>query len=213
MRLKGLLSRFSSGRKSSVSQETQANKLRHKCNALSSDLQFLELAEQSLVYQGKESTSKITKLRLARELAGMRANIRRKQQLVQMYSQQREILSANAHNVEISKQATLTADISTEQLTENAVAAQEAIETLESQGLCDPVLLDDISDEEAAILKEFDAESEGAGEEAEILKEFESEPQEELQPNDSPPDIASTAIEAENAQRKQREGEVDSCPF
>ncbi|MFQ5490707.1 MAG: hypothetical protein ACE5GE_08305 [Phycisphaerae bacterium] len=128
------------------------------------DIGKLEEKESRLLDQGKQSTSSVVKRRLASQLAQLRKDIGRQNTTANMLNQQINILSTDIHNLTLIQQGQMAQLPSTEALTENAVQAEEMLETLKADadlvgsletGLGEVMT----SDEELAILQEFEAEA------------------------------------------------------
>lgn len=136
------------------------------------DIAKLEKRESELLAQGRTAETNIVKKRLAAQLAQLRKDIARQNTTANMLNQQINIISTHVHNLTLIKQGESAKLPDTEELTQDAVRAEEMLETLKADadlvgsletGLSDAVT----SDEELAILKEFDAPSEPAREPAE----------------------------------------------
>jgi hypothetical protein len=136
------------------------------------DIGKLEEKEGKLLEQGRGQTSAVVKRRLASQLAQLRKDIARQNTTANMLNSQVNILSTNIHNLTLIQQGQMAKLPDTEELTENAVKAEEMLETLKADadmvagletGLGEVMT----SDEELAILKEFEApESESQSEAA-----------------------------------------------
>jgi len=133
------------------------------------DIAKLEQRDSELLTQGKASTSPVPKRRLAAQLAQLRKDIARYNTTAAMLNQQINILSTDIHNLTLIQQGEIAKLPSTEDLTENAVRAEELLESLKA----DADLVGElemgmeaslVSDEEQAILREFDGAGATAGE-------------------------------------------------
>jgi hypothetical protein len=131
------------------------------------DIGKLEQTEAKLLDQGRSSPSKVTQRRLASQLAQLRKDIGRQNTTANMLNSQINIISTDIHNLTLIQQNQVAQLPDTEGLTQNAVKAEEMLETLRA----DADLVSSLetgmgevmtSDEELAILKEFEAASEPA---------------------------------------------------
>ncbi len=125
------------------------------------DIAKLEKREAELLEQGKATKSAVPRRRIAAQLAQMRKDIGRQNTTAGMLNQQINIISTDIHNLTLIQQGEMAKLPETEELTENAVKAEEMLETLKA----DSELVSSLemgmeatlaSEEELAILKEFD---------------------------------------------------------
>ncbi len=151
----------------------------------------LEEKEAQLIAQGRENKSAVVRRRLAAQVAQLRKDIARQNTTANMLNQQLNIISTDIHNLTLIEQGEVASLPSTEELTENAVKAEEMLETLKGDadlvssletGLGEVLT----SDEERDILAEFEepeAAPSNAGRSPEVS--------ERLQPaEDDPPAVA-----------------------
>ena len=122
----------------------------------------LERRESDLVEQGKANKSQVARRRLAAQVSQLRKDIQRQNAAAGMLNKQIDILSTDIHNLTLIQQGQKAKLPTTEELTENAVAAEEMLESLNADadlvshletGLHESLTTDD----ELAILKEFEA--------------------------------------------------------
>ncbi len=125
------------------------------------DIGKLEKVEASLLDQGKAATSAVPKRRLAAQLAQLRKDIGRQNTTAAMLNQQINIISTDIHNLTLIQQGEVAQLPDTQELTENAVRAEELLESLRA----DADLVSSLetgmeatisNEEELAILQEFD---------------------------------------------------------
>lgn len=154
------------------------------------DIATLEKKEAELLAAGKAATSPVPRRRLAAQLAQLRKDIGRHNTTAGMLNQQINIISTDIHNLTLIQQGELAKLPDTEQLTENAVRAEELVETLKADAelvssLETGVQENVTSEEELAILREFEgaeavadaaAERETAGAEAPASEPAAAEP-------------------------------------
>lgn len=125
------------------------------------DIGKLEAKEADLLAQGKAATSPVPKRRLAAQLVQMRKDIGRQNTTAAMLNKQIDIISTDIHNLTLIQQGDMAQLPDTEELTENAVKAEEMLETLKADselvGSLETGIEESLtSDEELAILQEFD---------------------------------------------------------
>lgn len=125
------------------------------------DIGKLEKVEASLLEQGRAATSAVPRRRLAAQLAQLRKDIDRQNTTAAMLNQQINIISTDIHNLTLIQQGEVAQLPDTKELTENAVRAEELLESLKA----DADLVSSLetgmeatisNEEELAILKEFD---------------------------------------------------------
>lgn len=137
------------------------------------DIAKMEEKEAGLLAQGKATTSAVPRRRLAAQLAQMRKDISRQNTTAAMLNKQIDIISTDIHNLTLIQQGEAAQLPATEELTEHAVQAEEMLETLtadsELVGHLETGLEATLaSDEELAILKEFEAMDEPAPTETQV---------------------------------------------
>ncbi len=125
------------------------------------DIIKLELKEADLLAQGKATKSEVSRRRLAAQLAQFRKDIARQNTTAGMLNQQINIISTDIHNLTLILQGQMARLPDTEELTENAVHAEELLESLKAdselvQNLTVGMQEVSTSEEELAILKEFE---------------------------------------------------------
>lgn len=125
------------------------------------DIGKLEKKDAELLAQGKTATSQVPRRRLAAQLAQLRKDIARQNATAAMLNKQIDIISTDIHNLTLIRQGEMAQLPDTADLTENAVRAEEMLETLSA----DAALVGHLetgmeealsSDEERAILREFE---------------------------------------------------------
>lgn len=133
------------------------------------DICKLEEKEAELFEQGKANKSAVPRRRLAAQLAQLRKDIARQNTTTGMLNQQINIISTDIHNLTLIQQGEVAQLPATEELTENAVKAEEMLESLKA----DSEMIGSLevgmrnvstSDEELAILREFDGLDEASSE-------------------------------------------------
>ena len=146
--------------------------LAQRRDQLYEDIAKLETKEADLLRQGRENSSQIVRKRLAAQLGQLRKDIGRQNTTANMLNKQINIISTDIHNLTLIQQGNMAQLPSTEELTENAVQAEEMLESLQVDSELIGQLEAGVSDvavneEELAILREFDApESESIAQES-----------------------------------------------
>ncbi|MFO0973624.1 MAG: hypothetical protein U1A27_09320 [Phycisphaerae bacterium] len=125
------------------------------------DVARLEKREAGLVDEGRGTESQVAKKRLAAQVVQVRKEIERWNTIAGMLNQQLNIINTDIHNLTLLQQGQIARLPSAEELTEHAVAAEEMLETLSAdaklvEGLETHVAEQVVTDEEAAVLAEFD---------------------------------------------------------
>ncbi len=146
-----------------INQLTESRiRLAHRRDRLYEDISRLEKREQSLLDEGKQSSSSVVKRRVASQVSQLRKDIARLNTTASMLNQQINVLSTDIHNLTLLQQGQMAKLPSAEELTDHAVAAEEMLETLSAdakmvEGLEAGIAQQAMSDDEAAILKELEA--------------------------------------------------------
>ena len=136
--------------------------LAERRDRLYEDIGKLETKEADLLEQGRKSESQIVRRRLATQLAQLRKDIARSNTTTNMLNQQINIISTNIHNLTLIQQGQMASLPDSEELTENAVKAEEMLETLKADADLVGALEAGVGDvltsqDELDILAEFEA--------------------------------------------------------
>src|SRR3954454_15302979 len=128
------------------------------------DLGKLEGKEAELRQQFKDSTSALTKRRLTSQLLQFRKDIERRQQMLGVISQQVNVVNTHLHSLELVKQGQGARLPNSEELTADAVKAEEFLAELQADneiaGTVGGLGTSGLSDEEQALFEELERESE-----------------------------------------------------
>ncbi len=156
------------------------------------DLAKLEEREAYLLDQGRQAKSDVVKRRLAAQLKQVRHDIARQNASANMLNDQINVVSTHIHNLTLIQQGQIAQVPPTEQITLDAVRAEEMLEQIRA-------------DSDLASSLEVGAdESLTSAEEREILKEFE-------QPSERVPEAKETPqVESLPPQREQRPEEPEA---
>jgi hypothetical protein len=152
---------------SGPTKEEQAQKLQERVNEIStqvekiySDTSVLEQKESELLEKGKANKSPVVRRRVASELSQIRKSLNRQNKTAAVFNHQMNVLSSHIHNLTLIDTAKTEVLPTSEELTQHAVQAEEILETLTSDADLLTTLepgLDSMTDEELAIMEEFDA--------------------------------------------------------
>ena len=180
------------------------------------DLSRLEDREAQLRQQFKDSTSALTKRRLTSQLLQFRKDIERRQQMVQIISNQVNVVSTHLHNLELVKQGTGAKLPDSEEITADAVKAEEFIAQLQA----DTELAESVggiasaglSDEEQQLFEELEKEAAEDKKKAALVDTITgaTTTQVELETVETPEERAEERAEAEA--RAQKDDNVDVAP-
>ncbi|MFQ6048545.1 MAG: hypothetical protein ACE5K7_04200, partial [Phycisphaerae bacterium] len=161
------------------------------------DIGQLEAREAELRQQGIRSDSPLVRRRLAAQLAQLRREIARQNTTAGMLNQQIEIISTHIHNLTLIRQGQAASLPTAEQLTADAVRAEELLEQLRADSELVSSLEGGVAEtaltaEESRILKEFEeaakaqaAEAAAAEPPASPPEQARPEPTRQVQPPES----------------------------
>ncbi len=138
--------------------------LASRLDVMYEDIGTLEKKESQLVQEGRETSSKVVKRRIAAQIAHLRKDISRCNTSAAILSKQINVISTHVHNLELAQTGAAAVLPSAEELTEAAVNAEEMLEQLASSdelvsGLEVSMAESTMSDDEADILKELEADA------------------------------------------------------
>lgn len=129
------------------------------------DMGTLEEQESNLRTQFKEANGSITKRRLTSQLLQLRKDIERRQQLLAVLNQQINVVSTHLHNLELVQQGQTAKLPDSEELTNDAVAAEEMLAQLQADaelaGTVGAIGQGGMTAEEQALYEELERESSG----------------------------------------------------
>lgn len=157
--------------------QTKVDELTEKRDQIYTDTDGLAKKETELLEEGKASTSPIARRRIAAQISQLRKDLGRSNASIAIFNGQINILSTDIHNMKLLEASNLAQLPDAQKVTQNAVRAEEMIEALSSNAeLVDALsATNDIltSDEELAILREFEQDDEAP--EVEVNEEKEQE--------------------------------------
>ena len=135
--------------------------LAQRRNRLYEEIASLEEKESELLKQGRENKSAVVRRRLVAQISQLRKDIARQNTTANMLNQQINIISTDVHNLTLIQQGEAASLPDTQELTENAVRAEEMLETLKADSDLVSSLETGVGEalvgsEEADILAEFD---------------------------------------------------------
>lgn len=124
------------------------------------DLSKLETREGELLQQGRESASPSVKRRVAAQIKQLRDDMSRVQATARMLGQQVDVISTHIHNLSLIQQGQMARLPAPEEITADAVRAEEMLEQLNSEAeLVTGLSMGTVAmgtDEEMAILAELE---------------------------------------------------------
>ena len=127
------------------------------------DMGALEQQEAALKDQFKEAAGSITKRRITGQMLQLRKDLERRQQSLAVVNQQINVVSTHLHNLELVQQGTGAHLPDTDEITEDAVKAEEMLAQLEADselaGSVGQIGTSGMSDEEKALYEELERET------------------------------------------------------
>lgn len=130
------------------------------------EMATIEQQEESLKRTFRETNAQITKKRVTTQLVQLRKDLERRQQLISVLNQQIEVVSTHLHNLELVRQGNTAKLPDAEEMTADAVRAEEMLAELEAAGelagASVPSGASGMTAEEKALYDELEAEAKGA---------------------------------------------------
>jgi hypothetical protein len=127
------------------------------------DMATMEQQEAGLKRQFQEATGSITKRRVTAQMLQLRKEVERRQQLLSVLNQQIEVVSTHLHNLELVQQGQTAQLPDTDEITADAVKAEEMLADLQSSteltGSLGTPATAGMSDEEKALYDELERET------------------------------------------------------
>lgn len=144
------------------------------------EMGVLEAREAEMREQFKQTTSSITRRRIASQLVQLRKDLERRQQLLGVLNQQINVVATHLHNLELVQQGQSAQLPDSEELAADAAAAEEVLAELQANselaasiGNITPAGL---SQEEQALYEELEREASGQAGAAEQVAATETQP-------------------------------------
>lgn len=136
-------------------------RLAQRRDRLYQDIAQLETREADLLKQGRESASPAAKRRVALQIKQLRDDMERLNATARVIGQQVDVISTHIHNLTLIQQGQMARLPATEEITQDAVRAEEMLEQLSADvqmtgTLSAGVTGSTLTDEEAEILKELE---------------------------------------------------------
>jgi len=129
------------------------------------DMTVLEQQEASLKEQFKNAGGAIGKRRITGQMLQLRKDLDRRQQLLSVLNQQINVVSTHLHNLELVQQGQVASLPNTDEMTEDAVKAEEVLAELEANaemaGTVGSIGTAGMSAEEQALFEELEQETGG----------------------------------------------------
>jgi hypothetical protein len=160
------------------------------------DLSALEAKESELRQQFKDARAPLTKRRVTSQLLQLQKEMDRRQQMLGVFNQQIDVVSTHLHNLELVRQGQTAKLPDSEELTDDAVKAEEMLAQLQADtelaGTVAQSATAGLSVEEQALYDELERESaQPAPPEAQSTP-VSSQPSQQSTPISTPPAAATT---------------------
>lgn len=127
------------------------------------DMTVLEQQEATLKEQFKNASGAIGKRRITGQMLQLRKDLERRQQLLSVLNQQINVVSTHLHNLELVQQGQVASLPNTDEMTEDAVKAEEVLAELEANaelaGTVGSIGTSGMSPEEQALFEELEQET------------------------------------------------------
>ena len=127
------------------------------------DMNTLEQQESGLRDQFKNASGAISKRRITGQMLQLRKDLERRQQLLSMLNQQINVVSTHLHNLELVQQGQVASLPNTDEMTADAVKAEEVLAELEANaelaGSVGSIAASGMSEEEQALFEELERET------------------------------------------------------
>ncbi|HSU69252.1 MAG TPA: hypothetical protein VLJ39_20370 [Tepidisphaeraceae bacterium] len=127
------------------------------------EMNLLEQQESGLKDQFKEAGGAISKRRITGQMLQLRKDLERRQQLLSMLNQQINVVSTHLHNLELVQQGQVASLPNTDEMTADAVKAEEVLAELEANaeiaGSVASIGTAGMSAEEQALFEELERET------------------------------------------------------
>jgi len=163
-RVKALFSRKGDSEKKIAFLSERRAALSQQQDRIYEDLSKMEHKEADLRDQFKNSTSALTKRRLTSQLLQYRKDIERRQQMLGVISQQVNVVNTHLHTLELMKQGTGQKLPNSEEITADAVKAEEMLASLQTDNeiaqSVGGITSGGLSEEEQALFEELERETE-----------------------------------------------------
>jgi hypothetical protein len=162
------------------------------------EINSLEQKDEQLQNQFKEVASPITRRRITSQLVQLRKDMERRQQLLQILNQQINVVSTHLHNLELVQQGQSSKLPDSEEIAEDAAAAEEMLAQLQADNelaeSVGSVAHAGMTEEEQVLYEEL--ERQAGGPETTKVKLDTTEPQEQVVAPKKAPEPARPASEA-----------------
>jgi hypothetical protein len=162
-RVKALFSRKGDSEKKIAFLSERRAALSQQRDRAYEEMTVLEHQESGLKEQFKNSQSTIGKKRITSQLLQLRKDLERRQQLLSVLNQQVNVVSTHLHNLELVQQGQVASLPNTDEMTADAVKAEEVLAELEASselaGSVGSIGAAGMTPEEQALFEELERES------------------------------------------------------
>jgi membrane-bound lytic murein transglycosylase MltF len=160
------------------------------------DLSALEAKESELRQQFKDARAPLTKRRVTSQLLQLQKEMERRQQMLGVFNQQIDVVSTHLHNLELVRQGQSAKLPDSEELTDDAVKAEEMLAQLQADtelaGTVAQSATAGLSAEEQALYDELERESSQPASPQANSTPAQSTPAQRSAPVATPPAAAAT---------------------
>jgi hypothetical protein len=164
-RIKALFARKGENEKKISFLSERRTALSQQRDRVYEDMAAFEQQESALKRQFQEATGAITKRRVTTQLVQLRKDIDRRQQLLSVLNQQIDVVSTHLHNLELVQQGHSAKLPDTDEITADAVKAEEMLAELQADaeltGTLGRAATAGMTEEERAMYEELERESSG----------------------------------------------------
>ena len=161
------------------------------------DMNVLEQQEAGLKEQFKAAGGAIGKRRITSQMLQLRKDLERRQQLLTVLNQQINVVSTHLHNLELVQQGQVASLPNTDEMTADAVKAEEVLAELEANaelaGSVGSVAASGMSAEEQALYDELESEAGGGSTSPSAPEASQASPRRAETAQRVPPSVQSTA--------------------
>jgi hypothetical protein len=173
------------------------------------DMSVLEQQESALKDQFKNAGGAIAKRRITGQMLQLRKDLERRQQLLSVLNQQINVVSTHLHNLELVQQGQVASLPNTDEMTADAVKAEEVLAELEANaelaGTVGSIGNAGMTAEEQALFEELEQETGGKAAEPSGTAEMQSRAPATGEPAQRTPQPASVEQTASSPRRSEPE--------
>ena len=215
-RIKALFARKGENEKKISFLSERRTALSQQRDRVYEDMAAFEQQESALKRQFQEATGAITKRRVTTQLVQLRKDIERRQQLLSVLNQQIDVVSTHLHNLELVQQGHSAKLPDTDEITADAVKAEEMLAELQADaeltGSLGRAATSGMTEEERAMYEELERETGGNAKEAKAGTAAESSPPSREPASRQPQSIASRPVASSPAPESEESVASEPAP-